>query len=218
MSPKIQAKFLRVLEGHPFERVGGSEAIKVDVRVIAATNRDLEKDVAEGMFRRDLYFRLHVLEIVVPSLRKRPEDIPGLAEYFLHRFVAETGSKIKGSAPREMEELLRYRWPGNVRELKNVIERAVVLTRSEYIDHDDLVLSTLRTAGDTDSGLLDDAIANNEPASLADMEKQHILETLRQTGWNKSRAAIILGIERSTLDRKIRRYELVEERAHGDCF
>jgi Nif-specific regulatory protein len=150
----------------------------------------------------------------VPALRKRPEDIPELAEYFLHRFVAETGSKIKGFTPRAMEEMLRYRWPGNIREMKNVIERAVVLTRSEYIDHDDLVLSTLRTAGDTDSGLLDEANANNEPASLADMEKQHILETLRQTGWNKSRAAIILGIERSTLDRKIRRYDLVEERAH----
>ena len=155
MSAKTQAKFLRVLEGHPFERVGGSEAIKVDVRVIAATNRDLEKDVAEGTFRRDLYFRLHVLEIVVPALRKRPEDIPELAEYFLQRFVAETGSKIKGFTPRAMEEMLRYRWPGNVRELKNVIERAVVLTRGEYIDHDDLVLSTLRTAGDTDSGMSD---------------------------------------------------------------
>jgi transcriptional regulator with GAF, ATPase, and Fis domain len=216
MSPKIQAKFLRVLEGHPFERVGGSEQIKCDVRVIAATNRDLEKDVAEGTFRRDLYFRLHVLEIIVPALRKRPEDIPQLAEYFLHRFVAETGSKIKGYTPRAMEELLRYRWPGNVRELKNVIERAVVLTRSEYIDHDDLVLSTLRTAGDTDPGFYESANGKGGPASLADVEKQHILETLNQTGWNKSRAAIILGIERSTLDRKIRRYDLVEERAHND--
>jgi Nif-specific regulatory protein len=216
MSPKTQAKFLRVLEGHPFERVGGSEQIKVDVRVIAATNRDLEKDVAEGTFRRDLYFRLHVLEIVVPSLRKRPEDIPELAEYFLQRFITETGSKIKGFTPRAMEELLRYRWPGNVREMKNVIERAVVLTRSEYIDHDDLVLSTLRTAGDTDSGLIEMANGRSEPASLADIEKRHIIEVLRQTGWNKSRAAIILGIERSTLDRKIRRYDLVEEKAHGD--
>jgi len=214
MNAKTQAKFLRVLEGHPFERVGGSEAIKVDVRVIAATNRDLEKDVAEGNFRRDLYFRLHVLEIVVPALRKRPEDIPELAEYFLQRFVAETGSKIKGFSPRAMEELLRYRWPGNVRELKNVIERAVVLTRSQYIDHDDLVLSRLRTAGDTDFGMAEAARdARSEPSSLADMERQHILETLNQTGWNKSRAAIILGIERSTLDRKIRRYDLVEQRA-----
>jgi Nif-specific regulatory protein len=216
MNAKTQAKFLRVLEGHPFERVGGSEAIKVDVRVIAATNRDLEKDVAEGAFRRDLYFRLHVLEIVVPALRKRPEDIPQLAEYFLQRFVVETGSKIKGFTPRAMEEMLRYRWPGNVREMKNVIERAVVLTRGQYIDRDDLVLSTLHTAGDTDSGISLGSLGRSEPASLADIERQHILFTLNQTGWNKSRAAIILGIERSTLDRKIRRYDLVEGRTNGD--
>jgi transcriptional regulator with GAF, ATPase, and Fis domain len=215
MNPTTQAKFLRVLEGHPFERVGGSEAIKVDVRSIAATNRDLEKDVAEGKFRRDLYFRLHVLEIVVPALRKRPEDIPVLAEYFLRRYVAETGNKIKGFTPRAMEELLRYRWPGNVREMKNVIERAVVLTRGEYIDAGDLLLSQLKTAGDTETGLSDGRAAPAEPRSLADMERQHILATLSITGWNKSRAATILGIERSTLDRKIRRYELVEAR-YGD--
>ena len=217
MSPKTQAKFLRVLEGHPFERVGGSEAIKVDVRVIAATNRDLEKDVAEGTFRRDLYFRLHVLEIIVPSLRKRPEDIPELAEYFLHRFVAETGSKIKGFTPRAMEEMLRYRWPGNVRELKNVIERAVVLTRSEYIDHDDLVLSTLRTAGDTDSGML----GRRQRSRRAGVARRH--REAAHSGNAHARPAgtragrrLFLGIERSTLDRKIRRYDLVEERAHGD--
>jgi two-component system, NtrC family, response regulator HydG len=210
MNATTQAKFLRVLEGHPFERVGGSEQIKVDVRAIAATNRDLEKDVAEGKFRRDLYFRLHVLEIIVPALRKRPEDIPVLAEYFLRRFVAETGNKIKGFTPRAMEELLRYRWPGNVREMKNVIERAVVLTRGEYIDAGDLALSQLKTAGDTESGVLDGHGAPTGPTSLADVERHHILATLSMTGWNKSRAATILGIERSTLDRKIRRYELAD--------
>jgi transcriptional regulator with GAF, ATPase, and Fis domain len=213
MSIKTQAKFLRVLEGHPFERVGGSDAIKVDVRAIAATNRDLEKDVAEGKFRRDLYFRLHVLEIVIPPLRKRAEDIPELAEYFLHRFIAETASKIRGFTPMAMEEMLRYRWPGNVRELKNVIERAVVLTRGTYIDRGDLTLSTIKTAGDTEVGMEQ---PNLEPTSLADMERQHILDTLNLTGWNKSKAATILGIERSTLDRKIRRYDLVEERTPGN--
>jgi transcriptional regulator with GAF, ATPase, and Fis domain len=216
MNATTQAKFLRVLEGHPFERVGGSEAIKVDVRAIAATNRDLEKDVAEGKFRRDLYFRLHVLEIVVPALRKRPEDIPVLAEYFLRRYVSETGNKITAFTPRAMEQLLRYRWPGNVREMKNVIERAVVLTRGEYIDADDLLLSQLKTAGDTETGLSDGRSAPPEATSLADMERQHILATLAMTGWNKSRTATILGIERSTLDRKIRRYELVDARGTGD--
>ena len=212
MSPTIQAKFLRVLEGHPFERVGGAEQIQVDVRVIAATNRDLEKDVAEGTFRRDLYFRLHVLEILVPGLRKRPEDIPELAEFFLRKFNEETGRKLKGFSPRAMEELLRYRWPGNVREMKNVIERAVVLARGEYVDHEDLVLSTLKTAGDTESGTSAQLFGTYEAVSLADVEREHILRTLNATGWNKSRSASILGIERSTLDRKIRRYDLIKER------
>ena len=213
MSPSIQAKFLRVLEGHPYERVGGNKPINVDVRVIAATNRDLEKEVAKGNFRRDLYFRLHVLEIVVPGLRKRPEDIPDLAEFFLRRFSDETGRKLKGYTPRAMEELLRYRWPGNVREMKNVIERAVVLASGEYIDHHDLVLSTLKTAGDTESGgTVSPLVGTFEPTSLAEMEQEHIRQTLNSTGWNKSRAAGILGIERSTLDRKIRRYGLMTEK------
>ncbi|WP_146561734.1 sigma 54-interacting transcriptional regulator [Posidoniimonas corsicana] len=217
MSPTIQAKFLRVLEGHPFERVGGSEAIKVDVRVIAATNRDLEHEVAEGNFRRDLYFRLHVLEIIVPGLRKRPEDIPLLAEHFLRWFNADTGRRIKGFTPKAMEEMLRYRWPGNVREMKNVIERAVVLTRGEFIDATDLVLSTLKTAGDTEVGASsNDGRREFEPTSLADMEKDHILATLIATGWNKSKTAGILGIERSTLDRKIKRYGLATNRVAAE--
>jgi len=210
MSPSIQAKFLRVLEGHPFERVGGSQAIKVDVRVIAATNRDLERDVTEGRFRRDLYFRLHVLEILVPPLRKRPEDVPELAEHFLQRFNAETGHKVKRFTDRAKEAMQRYRWPGNVREMKNVIERAVVLARGESIDAEDLSLSALKTAGDTEAGLSSQGHEPWEPASLADMEREHILATLRSTGWNKSQAAGILGIERSTLDRKIRRYDLTD--------
>jgi len=213
MSPSVQAKFLRVLEGHPFERVGGTHQLKVDVRVIAATNRDLEKDVAEGKFRRDLYFRLHVLEIFVPGLRKRPEDIPELAEFFLRRFNDETGRNLKGYTPRAMEQLLRYRWPGNVRELKNVIERAVVLATGEYVDHEDLVLSRLKTAGETEGGSEPSGLTKEyEPLSLADIEREHILRTLHATSWNKSRAAGILGIERSTLDRKIRRYELVGQK------
>ncbi|MEQ8847557.1 sigma 54-interacting transcriptional regulator [Botrimarina sp.] len=208
MSPSIQAKFLRVLEGHAFERVGGNKAIKVDVRVIAATNRDLEQQVAEGQFRRDLYFRLHVLEIVVPPLRKRPEDIPVLAGFFLERFNAETGRRLTGYTPRATEAMLSYRWPGNVREMKNVVERAVVLARGEVIDVDDLVLSTLKTSGDTEAELPAGRGGSYEPVPLAEIERRHILATLKSTGWNKSRSAGILGIERSTLDRKIRRYEL----------
>ena len=185
MSSTIQAKFLRVLEGHPFERVGGSRAIKVDVRVIAATNRDLEKAVSEGSFRRDLYFRLHVVEIVVPPLRKRPEDIIELAEHFLRSYIEETGRRILGFTAEAREQLLQYRWPGNVRELRNVVERAVVLARDDYVDTGDLNLTHLATVGD--SAAIPPLLHLYEPLTLAEVERRHILATLRQTGWNKSR-------------------------------
>jgi len=210
MSPSIQAKFLRVLEGHQFERVGGNQAIKVDVRVIAATNRDLEKDVAEGKFRRDLYFRLHVVEILVPPLRKRVEDVIELAAHFLERFNSETGKKIRGFTPAALEQMQKYRWPGNVRELKNVIERAVVLTQEDRVEAGDLALSNLAPA--SESGEIAQPISSYEPTALADVERRHILATLNAEGWNKSRTAAILGIERSTLDRKIRRYELKQRK------
>lgn len=206
MSQSIQAKFLRVLEGHPFERVGGNQAIKADVRVIAATNRDLEQDVAQGEFRRDLYFRLHVVEVLVPPLRKRSDDIVQLAAHFLERFNAETGKKLQGFTPAALDMMLKYRWPGNVRELKNVIERAVVLTRNELIDCEDLTLSSL--APSSESAEMPIPSASYEPCSLSDVERAHIAATLKAEGWNKSRSAGILGIERSTLDRKIRRYGL----------
>lgn len=207
MSPSIQAKFLRVLEGHPFERVGGSQAIKVDVRVIAATNRDLEKAVNAGAFRRDLFFRLRVVEINVPTLRKRGDDIIELAMHFLKRFNQETGRKIRGFSTSAMEQMKRYRWPGNIRELKNVVERAVVLSRSDLIDSGDLMLTSLATA--SESGEIAPPKAVFEPLSLEEVERRHIQLTLNSTSWNKSRTAVILGIERSTLDRKISRYGLV---------
>lgn len=213
MSPSIQAKFLRVLEGHSFERVGGNKPISVDVRVIAATNRDLEQQVSEGLFRRDLYFRLHVLEIVVPPLRKRPDDIPVLAQFFLDRFNTETGRRLTGFSNRAIDAMLSYRWPGNVREMKNVIERAVVLSRGDIIDVDDLVLSTLKTSGDTEAEMPAGRVGHYEPLPLEEVERRHILATLKSTGWNKSRSASILGIERSTLDRKIRRFELKRTKA-----
>ena len=208
MSPNIQAKFLRVLEGHPFERVGGNKPITVDVRVIAATNRDLEKEVTEKNFRRDLFFRLRVLEIVVPPLRKRPEDIITLSEYFLKRFKDETGRKIEGFTPSAMRCLQEYRWPGNVRELKNVIERAVVLCRSARISESDLLLSNLATAGDSFTAGPQQEKISFTPCSLTDMEARHIEAMMKYCEWNKSRAASLLGIERSTLDRKLLRYKI----------
>jgi Nif-specific regulatory protein len=213
MSPSIQAKFLRVLEGHPFERVGGNQSIKVDVRVIAATNRDLEKDVADGKFRRDLYFRLHVVEIVVPPLRKRSQDVIELAAYFLDRFNNETGKKLRGFTPEALEQMQKYPWPGNVRELRNVIERAVVLSRGDHIDVEDLTLSNLAPA--SESWELPLPVSKYEPLTLDEIEHRHILATLKAEGWNKSRTASVLGIERSTLDRKIRRYDLKPSHPSG---
>ena len=207
MSQSIQAKFLRVLEGHPFERVGGTKAIKVDARVIAATNRDLEKAVSDGSFRRDLYFRLNVVDIVVPPLRRRgPDDIMELAKYFLKKYNAETGRKLAGFSPAAVQQLKRYRWPGNVRELRNVVERAVVLARGGDVGLDDLHLSNIATA--SDSGEVRGTGMRYEPMTLAEAERRQILSALNANRWNKSKTAQILGIERSTLDRKIRRYEL----------
>jgi Nif-specific regulatory protein len=207
MSPSIQAKFLRVLEGHPFERVGGSKAITTNVRVIAATNRDLEEEVRSGKFRKDLFFRLHVVQIDVPPLRHRPEDIQVLADHFLQKYNQETGRKIKGYSPHVRHQLQRYRWPGNVRELKNVVERAVVLAQGDTIEMEDLTLTKLSTASESqfDLGTL---VEEYRPMSLEEIECRHIEQTLAATAWNKSRAASILGVERSTLDRKIKKYNL----------
>ena len=207
MSPTIQAKFLRVLEGHPFERVGGSKQVRVDVRVIAATNRDLEQAVKDGQFRKDLFFRLNVVRIEVPPLRRRPEDITELANYFMQMFNESTGRKLTGLSQEALVKLTRYRWPGNVRELRNVIERAVVLSPGPTVRPEDLVLTTLTTASESQ---IDHPMPANmyEATSLAEMETRHIRLTLEANDWNKSRVAAILGIERSTLDRKIKRYKI----------
>lgn len=208
MSPNLQAKFLRVLEGHPFERLGGSTQVKVNVRVIAATNRDLEKAVEQHQFRADLYFRLRVVEIRIPPLRKRTSDIPELANFFLDKFNQETGRRIRGFTPNAMQAMATYRWPGNIRELKNVVERAVVLAQNDMLDIEDLNLSTLRMP--SDSGEINLTSTPYQPATLDDIERNHILATLQATKWNKSKTAELLGIERTTLDRKIKRYNLIQ--------
>ncbi|MEX0824609.1 MAG: sigma 54-interacting transcriptional regulator [Pirellulaceae bacterium] len=216
MSPEIQAKFLRVLEGHSFERVGGNQPIKVDVRVVAATNRDLEQAVRDGSFRADLYYRLNVVEIVVPPLRERRDDVLVLADFFLQRFANEMGRRISTITSAGRQRLREYTWPGNVRELKNAIERAVVLCPGSEIDVEDLTLSNVRLEPQSAGEMSDhrgDAAAydkDGSPAmiSLEEMEKRHIVAVLKASGGNKSRSASVLGIERSTLDRKIRKYEL----------
>ena len=205
MSPAIQAKFLRVLEGHPFERVGGSSRVQVDVRVVAATNRDLEAAVTSGSFRRDLYFRLKVVEILVPPLRRRPEDIAVLATHFLERFAGETGRRLRGFTPAAVEAIEGYPWPGNIRELRNCVERAVVLAQGEWIDVDDLALTKLAVAGDTGKAAAAQS-SSFTPMTIEEVERRHVLATLAAVGGNKTKAAAILGIERSTLDRKLAKW------------
>jgi Nif-specific regulatory protein len=163
----------------------------------------LEDSVRAGTFRRDLFFRLQVVEIQVPPLRERPADVPVLVEHFLTRFVRETGRKINGFTPEAMQKLTEYHWPGNVRELRNVIERAVALGTGPNLDASDIWLSSLEMAGPPAP-----AATTYEPLSLDEIEKRHILQTLQHTNWNKSQTALILQIERSTLDRKIKSYEL----------
>ncbi len=202
MALSTQAKFLRVLEGQPFERVGGNTAIRADVRVVAATNSPLEQSVKNGTFRKDLFYRLQVVQLDVPSLRSRPEDVPPLAEHFLKRYAREFGRKVKGFTPNATEKLTNHPWPGNVRELRNVIERAVALCTASTIDADDLWLGTSTPPKPLPTG------GAYEAVPLEEVEKRHILLTLTHTEWNKSRAAELLGIERSTLDRKIKGYGL----------
>ena len=209
MTPNLQAKMLRVLENNAFERVGSNTTITVDVRIITATNRDLEKEVAAGRFRHDLFFRLRVLEIIVPPLRKRQTDIPILAEYFLDRFCKETGRKYTGFDQEAMDTMKNYRWPGNVRELKNIIERAVVQGTEPLVRTQDLLLSKLNTTDE--SQVIPQEKQERDlfiPLSLDDIERNHIIRTLEHTEWNKSLASKQLGIERTTLDRKIKRYNI----------
>ncbi|MDD5557633.1 MAG: sigma-54-dependent Fis family transcriptional regulator [bacterium] len=194
VSPGAQLKLLRVLDQREFERLGGSETIRADVRVIAATNEDLEAAIGEGRFREDLYYRLKVIEIVAPPLRERPEDIPALALHFLRREAAHAGRRVTAVSPEAMRLLEAWAWPGNVRELRNTIERAIVLGSGEAILPEHLP-PEMRGAAPGAGGL-----------TLGDAERERILLVLERAGWNKSRAARTLGVSRNRLERKIRSY------------
>ncbi len=209
MSPSIQAKFLRVLEGQSFERVGGHTAIQVDVRIVAATNRNLEEAVEAGEFRRDLLYRLQVIEIYAPPLSEHAEDVPLLARHLLDRACRRLGRPPMELAQDAVDKLCAYSWPGNVRELRNVIERAVVLHGGLRITAAELLFSPLVRPAAPDLSEDDPA-----PVSLDELERRHILKTLERTKWNKRETARILGINRSTLDRKLQKYETGEA---GDC-
>ena len=204
--PELQVKLLRVLEERQIMRVGGSELIPVDFRLIAATNRDLEKEVAVGRFREDLYYRLKVVTLRIPPLRERPGDIPQLAESFLTLFCQEHGKPPMRLSPATLELLSRHPWPGNVRQLRNVIESAVVFSRGEEIAPADLPVEVRESAAVSTSGSPVQAVVG-EPRTMADIERQAILETLARTGGHRAKAADILGIGLRTLQRKLKEYK-----------
>jgi len=195
MSANIQVHLLRVLEEKEFTRVGGNEPIKVDVRVISATNKDLRKAIEKQEFREDLYYRLNVVNIELPPLRERKEDIPLLAEHFLHKFAMENRKEVTEFSSEAIEFLLAYDWPGNVRELENAIERAIILSNDSPITTADLPQENL-------SLVVSASIGKN----LKEVEKSHILNVLRETGENYSEAARILGVSRMTLYNKAKEY------------
>jgi len=201
----LQAKILRVLEDRSFMRVGGTQTIQVDVRIIAATNSDLEQKVASGTFRSDLYYRLKVVTIAIPPLRERPEDVPMLTHRFFEAFKAENDRPDLTLAPEVLEAFLRARWEGNVRELRNVLESLVVLARpgATVIGLDDLP-ENYRNAQPT--GPQPAAVAAGPARTMDEIEKEAILKTLQETGGNRTRAAEILGIGLRTLQRKLRDY------------
>jgi len=208
MSLKTQAKVLRVLQEQTFERVGGSDTLTVDVRVIAASNKDLEEDIRKGHFREDLFYRLNVIPFDVPPLRERREDIALLATHFLGLFSREYGKRQKTLRPEAMELLLQYGWPGNVRELRNVIERMVIMVPQESIAFDDLAPS-LRLRGASEAPPAPgpaDAMEGSLREAKDEFEKAFILRRLREMHWNITRAAERLGIERSNLHRKMKAY------------
>ena len=201
MSLRVQAKVLRVLQEGEFERVGGSQTVRVDVRVIAATNKTLEDEVRAGRFREDLYFRLNVIPIFMPPLRARKDDVPDLVHHFLEHYCRENGFRLKQMAPEAMARLQKYDWPGNIRELRNTIERLVIMTPGETITTADLPLSLQTPQPDIKSSL-------RPGLSLREVrdqvERDYISACLEATGGNITQAAQILGIERSNLHKKMR--------------
>jgi transcriptional regulator with GAF, ATPase, and Fis domain len=199
---ELQAKLLRVLQDGEFERVGGTQTLKVDVRLIAATNRDLERAVAEDRFRADLYYRLNVFPIAIPPLRKRSQDVPRLARHFAMLYASKMGRKVGPLTADVLERLTAYSWPGNVRELQNVIERAVIVSSNGRFEAGDFATTSVAPVA---------ASAKPDSRSLEDVERQHIVSVLEQTGWRISGergAAKILGLKRTTLEARIKKLEI----------
>jgi len=193
---ELQAKLLRVLQDGEFERVGGTQTLKVDVRLIAATNRDLERAVSEERFRADLYYRLNVFPIVIPPLRKRPQDVPRLARHFAMLYASKMGKQVGTLSADVLDRLATYSWPGNVRELQNVIERAVILSPKGRFELGDVVAAPASGS------------PKQQARSLEEVERRHIVAVLEETGWRVSGergAAKILGLKRTTLEARMKK-------------
>ena len=204
MSPAIQTKLLRVLQEKEFEPLGGVRTVKVDIRLITATNLELDKEVAVGRFREDLYYRLNVVPIVLPPLRERKEDIPQLADHFFTIYREKNRKALRGISGKALDLLVRYDWPGNIRELENCIERAVIMAREEAIVPADFPpqIRMLSMEGERDGFDIPYGI------SLDEMERALIVKTLAETGGNRTKTSEILGINRRTLQNKLRQYGL----------
>jgi len=206
MAPATQAKILRVLQEREFEPVGSSQTFKVDTRIIAATNKNLEEEIKAGRFREDLYYRINVVTLVVPPMRERREDIPLLTDFFLKQYAEKNYRPIKGFTPRAVDLLMRYDWPGNVRELENVVERAVIMARGDMITP----LEFPDVLQDLDEEAKASPLALTAGRSLKEVEKVMILRTLEETGGNRTHAAMSLGISRRTLQLKLKEYGITQ--------
>lgn len=227
MSLSTQAKLLRVLQEKSFERLGGTETIKVDIRLIVATNKDLEEAIGNGKFREDLYYRLNVVSIMIPPLKERKEDIPGLVSYFLKKFNRELKKGIVGITPSAMAKIASYGWPGNVRQLENVLKRAMVLCQGEWILEDQLLFekgwerreaeeeSSKKNVEDLLNALFEEfstaPVTSQDLDMISSLERGLILRALQKTKGNQLKAAALLGINRSTLRGKMERYNIKKE-------
>lgn len=205
MSPMMQAKLLRVIQEREIQRVGGEKTLDVDVRILAATNRDLQSEVDAGTFREDLYYRLNVVTVNLPPLRDRREDIPLLAQVFMQKYAERNRKQVKGFTPSAMDMMVNHDWPGNVRELENAVERAVILLTGDYITEKQLPISITQTDPGGNKRQLQQN-TNTEVRSLEDIEKEAILAALEAVGGNKSETARKLGINRKTLHKKLKDY------------
>jgi two-component system, NtrC family, response regulator HydG len=206
MTPSTQAKLLRVLQEREIEPLGSTKTIKVDIRILSATNKDLKEEVKRGMFREDLFYRLNVVPILVPTLRERKEDIPLLIDHFLKIYNEKNGRSLKGFHPRALDAMMRYSWPGNIRELENVVERAVILTRDEHVSLPELPEPIAQAVEEPLPWKGREGIRPG--TTIREMEKELILVTLEHNDGNRTRSAAELGITRRTLQNKLKEYEI----------